>query len=231
MSVGVPVPFADWTEEMWQRSDAQRDRRLAKLVDRTVSKKAKASAKGTPSNSDKVTPRKTVVSPKSLTKLSAGKKTRPAKRRVYQATLDKLLNLGKSSSKCQNNENNDNNANNVESKVIFPIIGKFALTTGVVFPTSFQVVWLLLTRLPMWYQVSRLVTNHLSCPHRTLAPWIQYVKSLSWPHRTSVPWPQSVKRISCPHRPLLPWAQTMTRHTVARESALLWRLRLATATG
>ncbi len=132
----------DWTKEMWLRSDAQRDKQLAKLVDRTVSKKAKASAKETPSHSVKVTPRKTVVSPKSLTKLSARKKSQPAKRRVYQATLDKLRNIGKFSH-CQNNENNgnyeniDNDPNNVESKVIFPIIGNFALTTVVVFPTYF----------------------------------------------------------------------------------------------
>ncbi len=90
----------DWTEEMWLRSDAQRDKRLAKLADRRVSKKAKGSAKGTPSISHKVTPSKTVVSPMSLTKLSAGKKSQPVKRRVYQATLDKLLNLCKSSYKC-----------------------------------------------------------------------------------------------------------------------------------
>ncbi len=56
----------DWREEFWQRSDAQRDKRLAKMADRGLGKKAKGSVKGTPSRNSKTSPGKTVVSSKSF---------------------------------------------------------------------------------------------------------------------------------------------------------------------
>ncbi len=46
--------------------------------------------------------------------------------------MDKILNLGKSSSKCINN------VDNVENTLTFPIIGKFSLTKDVFFPTYFS---------------------------------------------------------------------------------------------
>ncbi len=59
----------DWTEEQWKRSDAQRDKRLAKMADRGVGKKAKGSVKGTPSHKTKISPgKKTVVSPGQVVK-------------------------------------------------------------------------------------------------------------------------------------------------------------------
>ncbi len=93
--------------------------------------------KGTPSHSGKISPGKTVVSPGLVKKISAGKKHPPAKRRVYQATLDKLQNLGKFTDKCHKNKENNDNVNNPVNKVIFPIIGKFMRTTDVFLPAYF----------------------------------------------------------------------------------------------
>ncbi len=111
---------------MWLVSDAQKDKRLSKLADRSV-KKAKGSVKGTPTRK-KSKPSKTVISPQSL-KLQLGT-TKRGTRKVYQASLDKILNLGKFSSKCLDN------VSNVENKLIFPILGKFTLTEDVFLGTA-----------------------------------------------------------------------------------------------
>ncbi len=127
----------DWSEEQWKRSDAQRDKRLAKMADRGVGKKAKGSVKGTPSHKTKISPGKTVVSPGSGHKVSAGKQDRPAKRRIYQATLDKILNVGNFTNTDQKSKGNDSNVINpliVGDKVILPVVGKFTRTTDVSFP-------------------------------------------------------------------------------------------------
>ncbi len=58
-----------WSEEDWVRSDLQRDKRLTKMVNRNVGKKAKASAKGTPSQISGPSPSKTVATPGSVKKV------------------------------------------------------------------------------------------------------------------------------------------------------------------
>ncbi len=77
----------DWTEAEWLRSDSLRDKRLAKMANRSVGKKVKGSVKGTPSQSSNSSPGKTVATPGSVKKVSV-KKTAPTKRRIYHATLD-----------------------------------------------------------------------------------------------------------------------------------------------
>ncbi len=57
---GSCVVCRDWSEEMWIMSDAQRDKRLAKLEKNRSSKKAKVSVKGTPSRK-LAKPSKTVI--------------------------------------------------------------------------------------------------------------------------------------------------------------------------
>ncbi len=63
-----------------------------------------------------------MVTPGSVKKVSAGnKKVVPVKRRVYQATLDKLHNLGNFTSERRVDSQNNHNVNNdvtVESSVI-----------------------------------------------------------------------------------------------------------------
>ncbi len=81
------------------------------MADRGLGKKAKGSVKGTPSRNSKTLSGKTVVSPGSVQKVSVGKKDCPAKRRVYQATLDKLLNLGNFTDQNQKNKGNNDNVN------------------------------------------------------------------------------------------------------------------------
>ncbi len=69
----------DWSEETWLCSDTQRDKRLAKMANRSVGKKAKGSVKGTPSHNSITSPVKTVVTPGSVKGISAGKEAVPVK--------------------------------------------------------------------------------------------------------------------------------------------------------
>ncbi len=108
----------DWSEEMWSVSDAQRDKRLAKLLEKRSSKKAKVSVKGTPSS--KISkPSKTVNSPQLESKQVEAKKQ--GLRKGYQDTVDRILNLGNLYAK------NVHNHDVIMSKfnVIFPLTGRF----------------------------------------------------------------------------------------------------------
>ncbi len=89
------------------------------MADRGVGKKAKASVKGTPSRKgSKKSPSKTMVSPVVL-------KTTAVKRKVYQNTLDKILNVGKQSSVNYPVNSRDTKPVLCQDKSILPIIGKF----------------------------------------------------------------------------------------------------------
>ncbi len=109
-------------------SDVTKDRCLARLAV-SVTKRSKGSVKGTPSKTVISTPKsKTVVSPGLVTVTSQLVKDRP-QRKVYQATIDRILDIGHDSTKKFSNSQN---------KSILPISGKFILSKHFVVSSCFS---------------------------------------------------------------------------------------------